>query len=429
MKRLRLITTLSLILTAIAVGVAGYNLIQLYFHEKEQMMKTVRECAENAILLEMIGRMESSEIASQSYVSLNAFLEVSQQSEGQIAASDSIRTSLASLLLFGLEFPDDKSKTDMEVLDSIFKAELARHNLYPRISSIVPVGTSFHNDIPLWETQYSYSSASQSAFDIYVSRMNGKVLSRMWGIIIPFTAVLILLSFLSIYLIKTIYRLRTIEQMKDDFAHNMTHELKTPVAVAYSAADSMLRYYDQSDETRNKRFLKIIIQRLSFLSGMIENILSMSMERFKTMNLNIERINIRSIADEVAGTISLKANKPITIDIEIPEDITISADSLHFGNVISNLLDNAIKYSGDTVTIKIAADNTSLVIADDGIGIDKKELPHIFDKFYRGSTGDRYESGGYGLGLFYVRQIVELHGWSIEVMSDPGEGTKFTIIF
>lgn len=127
--------------------------------------------------------------------------------------------------------------------------------------------------------------------------------------------------------------------------------------------------------------------------------------------------------------IELKADKPVKIDIEIPDNLSVMADSLHFGNVLSNLIDNAVKYSEDTVNIKIMADNNSIVIADNGIGIDKDNLPYIFDKFYRVTSGDRYEVGGYGLGLFYVKQIVELLGWSIDVTSKPGVGTKFTIKF
>lgn len=127
--------------------------------------------------------------------------------------------------------------------------------------------------------------------------------------------------------------------------------------------------------------------------------------------------------------IELKADKPVKIDIEIQDNLSVMADSLHFGNVLSNLIDNAVKYSEDTVNIKIMADNNSIVIADNGIGIDKDNLPYIFDKFYRVTSGDRYEVGGYGLGLFYVKQIVELLGWSIDVTSKPGVGTKFTIKF
>lgn len=251
----------------------------------------------------------------------------------------------------------------------------------------------------------------------------------MWGIVFPVIALIMIFSFLSFYLIRMIQKLRTLEQMKDDFTHNMTHELKTPVAVAYSAADSMLRYYDQSDEARNKQFLKIIMQRLSYLSGMIENILSMSMERFRTMKLNIEEVALKPIVEENSGMTELKAAKPVEIDIDIPDNLSIQADSLHLGNILSNLIDNALKYSGDAVHIIIKADAHSITISDNGIGIDKENLPFIFDKFYRVTSGDRYEVGGYGLGLFYVKQITGLMGWDIDVASKPGQGTKFTIRF
>ena len=429
MKHLKLTASISLILTAISVAVATYNLIKLYNHEKENTMETVKECAENAVLLEMIGRMKTSEDASQSFLRLNTFLELAQQKDGCVGKADSVKTSLASVLAFGLDFPDNKSRPDIDVLDSIFRMELARHNMFPQLASIIRVGAEFPHKTESWQTQYSYNPARSPEYDIYVSPMAGKVLSRMWGIILPFIAVLLLFSFLSFYLMRTLRQMRTLEQMKDDFAHNMTHELKTPVAVAYSAADSMLRYYDQSDEARNKQFLKIIMQRLSFLSGMIENILSMSMERFSIMKLNIERIAVRDVVEEVAGMIELKANKPVEIDIDIPDNLLAMADPLHFGNVLSNIIDNAVKYSGDSVVINIKADEDSISIADNGIGMEKTELPHIFEKFYRVSSGDRYEAGGYGLGLFYVSQIIELLGWSIEVTSRPGHGTKFTIKF
>ncbi len=217
--------------------------------------------------------------------------------------------------------------------------------------------------------------------------------------------------------------------MKDDFTHNMTHELKTPIAVAYSAADSMLRYYNQSDEQRNKKFLMIIMQRLNFLSGLVENILSMSMERFNTMKLNIERTQLKPIVEDVVGMIEMKADKPVEIEIDIAENTEISTDTLHFGNVISNLLDNAVKYSGETCKIKIYGSKHELSISDNGIGIAKGNLPYIFDKFYRVTDGDRYEVGGYGLGLYYVKQIVEMQGWSISVTSEENKGTTFTIKF
>ena len=251
----------------------------------------------------------------------------------------------------------------------------------------------------------------------------------MAGIIATSVAILLVMSFLIWYLFHWVSRLRSIEQMKDDFTHNMTHELKTPVAVAYSAADSMLRYYDQSDEERNKKFLGIILQRLSFLSGMIENILSMSMARFKTLELHKENVRVYPLLNDIAGMIELKADKPVTTVIDMHDDISVFTDPLHFGNLISNIMDNAVKYSGSEVEIRISGDDEKIVITDNGIGISKENIPHIFDKFYRVTNGDTYEVGGYGLGLFYVKQIGDLMGWRISVDSSLGKGTSFTINF
>lgn len=430
MKHLKLIMTVSLSLALIAVIAASYSLFLLYNYEKDKTMAIVRECAENADILEIISRMESSERADQAFVRLNAYMEVAQSKDGIIANSDTLGASLASLLRFGLEFPDGKTTTDYDVLDSIFRAELNRHSLYPSIATIKLYGTDSKMPTSLWSTQVYVDKATDSTkYNVYVSPMPGKVLSHMWGIIIPFCIVIAIFSLLSLYLNGVIRRLKKLDEMKDDFTHNMTHELKTPISVAYSAADSMLRYYDHSDEYRNKQFLNIILQRLSFLSGMIENILSMSMERFKTIKLKKENIQVKAIVKEVSEMMKLKSDKPISFDIEIADNLTVLSDSIHFGNVLSNLIENAIKYSGSSVDITITADEHSLTIADNGIGIDKENLPYIFDKFYRVTSGDRYEVGGYGLGLYYVKQIMRLFGWTIDVKSKPGKGTKFELIF
>ncbi len=429
MKHFKIIVIIALIATVISVAIASYNLFALYRHEKEQTMAIVRDCADNAFLLEMIGRMQSSDEAKESFVRLNAIIESVQQKDGRLAKSDTLQTSLAGIMRYGLEFKDNRWQPDYEKLDSLFLEEIHRKGMNADEAYIMESNPGLSTKKNLWKTSYRISPTSSAGYDVYVSSMHSEVLSRLWGIIIPFVILIFTFLFLSIYLTSIIRKLRTLEQMKDDFTHNMTHELKTPVAVAYSAADSMLRYYEQSDEARNKQFLKIIMQRLSYLSGMIENILSMSMERFKTMKLNIEDVTLRPIVEEISSMMELKAAKPVKIEIDIPDNLSIQADSLHLGNILSNLIDNALKYSGDSVHIIIKAGAHSITISDNGIGIDKENLPFIFDKFYRVTSGDRYEVGGYGLGLFYVKQIVGLMGWSIDVASKPGQGTKFTIRF
>ena len=433
MKHFRIITAICL--TTIALMVAGniWYLYRLYNSIKEQTLQTVNECVRRADILEILSRANHIH-----YNDDDSFIQLTFRVQGERSDSGDYEYShfmtdlnqTMSQYFHIIEQSDTLMPARNEaLLDSIFKKELNNFGLYPDKATIQDIGNEFYKPDGLWSIDFSMSDKQPPIYTAYFSPLDGHILRQMAGIITTSAGILILMCFMIWYLLHWVGKLRTIEQMKDDFTHNMTHELKTPVAVAYSAADSMLRYYDQSDASRNKQFLKIIMQRLSFLSGMIENILSMSMERFKTMKLNIETVELKSVVEDIAGMMELKADKPVEFEIVIPDNLSIQTDPLHLGNILSNLIDNAIKYSGDTVTIKIMADARSMTITDNGIGIEKWNLQFIFDKFYRVSSGDRYEVGGYGLGLFYVKQIVGLLGWRIDVMSKSGSGTTFTIKF
>lgn len=433
MKRFRIITAICL--SAIAIMVAGnvWYLYSLYNSIKTQTLQTVNECVRRADILEIINRLnEASQGEDDSFIRMTLVVQGEKTTDGGYGYNhllENISQTMSEYFHLVEQSDQRMAERDFTMLDSIFRNELNSTDLYPDKVIIRPITESAAPCRGLWEMYFSISDNHPPIYQVRFSTLQGHILRQMAGIIATSAAILILMGFLIWYLLHWVGKLRSIEQMKDDFTHNMTHELKTPVAVAYSAADSMLRYYDQSDEARNRQFLKIIMQRLSYLSGMIENILSMSMERFKTMTLNMESVALRPLVEEVAGMIELKADKPVKINITIPEDTVITADSLHLGNIISNLVDNAVKYSGDSVEIFISADSNSMTIADNGIGISRENLPYIFDKFYRVPSGDRYEVGGYGLGLFYVKQMAGLFGWSIGVTSKEGEGTRFTIKF
>lgn len=431
MKRFRTITAICL--TAIAIMVAGniWYLYSLYNSIKEQTLQTVSECVRRADILEIISRLNgATQGDDDSFIKLTLMVQGEKTQTGDYEYPnllDNLNQTMSEYFHVIEQSDPRMPERNIAILDSIFRKELNNSGLYTEKSSISPIGSNADKCDGLWTIDFSMTDSQQPIYKVCFSPLNGHILRQMSGIILTSATILILMSFLIWYLLHWVGRFRTIEQMKDDFTHNMTHELKTPVAVAYSAADSMLRYYDQSDEARNKQFLKIIMQRLSYLSGMIENILSMSMERFKTMKLNIEEVALKPIVEDISRMMELKAAKPVKIDIGIPDNLSIQADSLHLGNILSNLIDNALKYSGDSVHIIIKADAHSITISDNGIGIDKENLPFIFDKFYRVTSGNRYEVGGYGLGLFYVKQIVVLMGWNIDVTSKPDQGTMFTI--
>lgn len=432
MKHFRTIT--SICLTAIAFMVAGniWYLHSLYKSIKEQTMQTVTECFRRADILEIISRFNHGPKVDDSFIKMTLVVQGEKTPGGHYDYPnilDNLNKTMSQYFHIVEESDKNMKRRDIEKLNILFMTELNSSGLYPKETMVYPFEKNTEGCEGMWSIDFAMADGQSPIYKVCFSPLNGHILRRMSGIIFTSAAILLLMGFLIWYLLYSVGRLRTIEQMKDDFTHNMTHELKTPVAVAYSAADSMLRYYDQSDEARNKQFLNIILKRLSFLSGMIENILSMSMERFKTMKLNIESVKVKSVVEDVAGMMKLKAEKPVEIVVDIPDKLSIQSDTLHLGNILSNLLDNAIKYSGHSVNIVIKANEDCLIIEDNGLGIAKENLPYIFDKFYRVTSGDRYEVGGYGLGLFYVKQIVELHGWNIDVASKPGQGSTFIIRF
>lgn len=277
--------------------------------------------------------------------------------------------------------------------------------------------------------QYVYDWTNYGRYELTIEPTTGLVLSEMTGILTASGLIVVLLGLAFFFLISTIIKQRTLDEMKTDFTNNITHELKTPIAVAYAANDALLNFGQQTDEAKRRHYLTLCRQQLERLSGMVEQILSMSMERRRQFKLNIETIDLAELLQPVIEQQQLKADKPVTITTHIePEGLTVQADRAHLSNILNNLIDNAIKYSCDEAHVEITANPGSISVTDHGMGIAADKLPHIYDKFYRVPTGNLHDVKGYGLGLFYVKTMVEKHGWSIDVSSTKGEGTTFTII-
>ena len=293
----------------------------------------------------------------------------------------------------------------LEPLDSLFRLRLANRGIQPEFMAVElhsesdsvilpsPRLAGYAGDYNRY--QFRFNSFTGEKYVAYISPLTRMVFDRMWGVV-AFTAALILVfAFAFWYMWRFIRRLRSIEEMKDSFVNSMTHELKTPIAVAFSAADSLQRYYDQSTPEHNKEYIAIIQRELAKHSVMVENILSMSMERRKTMRIEDVPIEILPLVDELCRNHKIKAGKSVEFIIKISPGLTIETDPMHFGNILNNLVENAIKYSGESVTIRISAENTHISVADNGFGIPEKHLPRIFDRFYRVPLGrNLYEVPG-----------------------------------
>ncbi len=325
---------------------------------------------------------------------------------------------------------------DMEVMDSVLYNQLSNRFIYPDFlcvevvnsnDSVICGNPKFNGESGLDSFSFNINPDEGIYYKAYMTPLTRHILSQMFGIIITVFLLMVAFSLAFWYLFRTVSRLRTIEEMKDDFVSNMTHELKTPIAIAYSANDALLNYDTTNDPDKKTKYLTIANKQLRRLGELVENILAMSMERRKTMKLRPEDIQLREFVEEIAAAQRMRGDKDITINVNIPENTTIEADRAHLANVLNNLIDNAIKYSRDSVEITVTGDSHDLSVRDNGIGIPSKSIPYLFNKFYRVPHGNRQDVRGYGIGLYYVKSILDKMGWDIEAKSTEGEGSVFTI--
>ena len=279
---------------------------------------------------------------------------------------------------------------------------------------------------------YEYDSENRLAYRVHTASLMQTVLSRMSGILITTFLTILLLSYAFWYFIRTVVRQKTLEEMKQDFTNNMTHELKTPISVTYSAIDTLLNFKQGESSEKRKQYLNICIEQLSTLQEFVDKILSMSMERNESIVLKKENISVLQLFTDISEQQKMKTDKCVDTEIVVqPADLKIYADKAHIYNIIGNLIDNAIKYNSDNAKIKITAyqEHTYCVLSiqDNGIGISAENQNYIFDRFYRVPHGDLHKVKGYGLGLFYVKTMVEQHKGKIDVKSEVNKGSEFTI--
>ncbi len=247
-----------------------------------------------------------------------------------------------------------------------------------------------------------------------------------------FTLVLLVLFCFVLYLL---LQQRKINEMKNDFVNNMTHELKTPIASISLAAQMLTDKSISKSEHMYDNLGGIISKEARRLRFQVEKVLHMSLYEHKNIALNLTELNSDKLINNIASTFAIniqQAGGSIETVLEA-ENPLIDVDETHYTNVIYNIMENALKYRRDDVSLHLyvhtynQGDNYIIEIADNGIGIHKDDIKHIFEKFYRVHTGDQHDVKGFGLGLAYVQKMIHLHHGSIKVESQLGQGTKFII--
>ena len=238
-----------------------------------------------------------------------------------------------------------------------------------------------------------------------------------------------------IYTVFVIFRQKKVSEMKTDFINNMTHEFKTPIATISLATDSITNKTVINNEDKIKRFAGIIKQENKRMLNQVEKVLQMARIDKQEFDLKLTSINLNDVVFQASEHSRLKVTKRngiLETNLKADQSI-IEGDLTHISNIVHNLLDNAEKYSEDEPSIQISTANghggVILSIKDNGIGMTKESQKHIFDKFYRVHTGNRHDVKGFGLGLSYVKALIAAHNGTINVDSELGKGSTFTLFF
>lgn len=235
--------------------------------------------------------------------------------------------------------------------------------------------------------------------------------------------------------VNALLRQKKVSEIKNDFINNMTHEFKTPLATISLAVDALRNQKVLQDKEKMDYFSGIIKEENKRMNKHVETILQAAVMDRQELQLSKMPLHIHNLVEEIVDNYSLqleekKGRAEIHLDAKYDQ---IEADPVHFRNLISNLIDNAVKYSKENLLVKISTYNTNknlvVRVEDNGIGMSKETLRRIFEKFYRAHTGNIHNVKGFGLGLSYVKTIVDAHHGKIKVDSTLGKGTGFTLEF
>lgn len=252
----------------------------------------------------------------------------------------------------------------------------------------------------------------------------------------PWLYMLIIVCLILIFFgftLSVIIRQKRISEVKTDFINNMTHELKTPISTIGLSSETLLKEDFNQDPERLKRYAGIIYKENKRLETQVERVLNIAKLNKNELSLKLEKVAIHEMLEEAAdsfrfnqvsegGAINLKLNA---------KNHELNGDQVHLMNIFFNLIDNAVKYAEEAPIITIETLNykkgITIQIMDNGVGIKKEHQKQIFEKFYRVPTGNIHDVKGFGLGLYYVKTIVEAHNGTINVNSEVGKGTTFSI--
>lgn len=340
-----------------------------------------------------------------------------------------------------------RERLDPLQLDSVLKQTLGLHGVDQRVEFLVEIPRN--REILYQSADLSLNDFMNSEYKVPLFPFEQRREEIMLHVLFPneslnafskiqvqafasliFAAIILLCFWASV---RTIFRQKQLSEMKNDFINNMTHELKTPIATISLAADALNNPKVRSSEESISRYTGIIKEENGRMNRQVERVLQAAKFEKQEMHLRKEELNIHELIGSAVEHTKLQVigrEGKLEMDLSA-ESYNIYADKVHLSNIFYNLLDNANKYSPETPQILVKTENKDgrlwVHVKDHGLGISKADLQQIFTRFYRVSTGNLHDVKGFGLGLSYVKDIIEAHGGEISVQSVLGKGSTFSI--
>ncbi len=335
---------------------------------------------------------------------------------------------------------DSLSIAQIFPLDSLIRSQLAANNVSTRaeigfyhknrrhFSWLAPEADSAF----LTDSSYRFDFNAFEEMRLWFPRRNRLLASALaW----PAAASLglIAVSLCGFWLaLRVIFRQKQLSELKNDFINNVTHEFKTPISTIAFAVANIENEQTIRQPEHILQFTKVIRDENKRLNSQVERVLQTALSESKALELKKEPVNFHAVLNTVADAFEIKIEGRGVIHRKLnAARAEVNGDEFHLTNAVSNLIDNAVKYAGDTLDITLSTESSEaglvIRVADKGIGIGKEHLPLIFDKFYRVPQGNIHNVKGFGLGLSYVKEVVEKHNGRVQASSKPGQGSIFSI--
>jgi two-component system, OmpR family, phosphate regulon sensor histidine kinase PhoR len=340
---------------------------------------------------------------------------------------------------------DINERLNQEMLDTLLRQELTNNGIdipyeygVKNNGNIMFASFGLDNNPELADLAYNVRLFPNDALQqqqflyVFIPNKENFIMGNMWAIFGSSLLMILMIGGIFYSSVSTMLEQKKLSVIKNDFINNMTHEFKTPISTISLAVEVMK---DKSLNLNPEKYLNIIKHENSRLGTQVEKVLQMALLDKGEVRLNEVSVNIHDTIERVCQNLGVqieKNNGTLTMDLKASNP-NIMADEVHMTNIIYNLIDNANKYAKEIPEIFVSTEDkdggVSVTVRDNGIGMGKDHMTKIFDKFYRISTGNVHDVKGFGLGLSYVKKMMDMHGGKIEVKSTLGKGSTFVLSF